>query len=1016
MLDEIDQTARILLEVSKIVNSTLDTDCILERILESVGHVLPFDNAIIFIRRNDDFCVKTSLGFKDPAHVNALRLPIDRYLLMKEVLQSALPMVVRDVRLDPRWVRTNLAPESDQIRSWMGLPISAGNKAIGVLSLVSGEVDKYTSRHVFLATAFAAQVSTAYKNALIYEEANHRLRELSAVNDVSAAINQHLELEKLYSVVGDTVRNIFKTEIIFLAILEEDGTTINTPYFYINGIQESRPSFQLGQGLTSVILKEGRYLYIDHDTRDRGLDMGAMLVTATPVKSWLGVPLMSGDKAIGVLSLQDFEHEYFFSENDIRLLSIIAASVSSAIQNARLYKETVRREQEANTLAEIGLEVSMSLNLETVVNRIVELAHPLLSNHTSAIYIEEKRTGNFRAASAAGKNAKKIMSSGSSSADGMPDTGLVRAVIANGRACIENDITDPTHKGERLLAVPFIAQQTVLGVLAVWRSMEEKSFSARDLQFAQSIARQTGAALHNAVLYENAESARKDAQSANILKTQFLSNMSHELRTPLNSIINFAYLIGQETLEEQFEGQRDMLGRIEESGRHLLTLINDVLDLAKIESGKMELYFEEVVLQDLVKSILSTTSALLRDKPLVIHADIPPSLPPLRADRTRLRQILLNLFSNAIKFTQEGSITVSAALEGAFVRFTVEDTGIGMKPEDIPKAFMEFVQLDGSLARQSGGTGLGLPISKRFVEMLGGSIDAYSVPGKGSRFSFTIPVFHTSSNTVAEIHKALPPVDHKQVAANIQVLLIDDDESSCKALTGQLNQGWKVKQVTDPLKVLELVRSEKPDAIVLDVMMPHLDGWEILKAIKADPEIAPIPVIMCSVLHDRSLALSLNAHEFLIKPVSRSELRNTVEKIAPHGGTILAVDDDENALAIISRVLAGDHYVIRSANSGAGGLESAKRMKPDIILLDVVMPEMDGFTVLDSIRHDESLADVPVILITSQDLDRNSREKIKAGSAEYLQKGTFTADDLMNIVRKTRAAAPHEGHNGKNAK
>ncbi len=1006
--EEIDQTARILLEVSRIVNSTLDAGCVLQRILESVGHVLPFDSAIIFILKNNELCVKTSQGFADSASVNALRLPVDRFLLMKEVLDTGLPVVVRDVRRDTRWRQENLAKETASIKSWMGLPISDGDKVIGILSLDSGEVDRYDSRHVFLAAAFAAQVSMAYKNASLYETANNRLRELSAVTEVTTAINSHLELEKLYEVVGETIRNVFRTDVIYLAILEEDGETISTPYYNVKGTREIYPPFKFGQGLTSIVLKECRHLLIDHDSETRSKTPSAIVHAYGPSKSWLGVPLMSGDKAIGVLSIQDFDHEYFFSENDVRLLSIIAASVSAAIQNARLYKETERREQEANALAEIGREVSMSLDLRTVVNRIVELAHPLLSNHTSAVFIEDKDSAIFRAVSATGKNASVVMANSFN-----PDSRIISKVIASEKPWIENASIDSAQNGVRLLAVPFMAKNTVLGVLAVWRGAEEKPFTERDLQFARSIAGQTGFALHNAQLYESVEAARKEAQNANMLKTQFLANMSHELRTPLNSIINFSYLLQQETPGEQFEGQTDMLCRIEDSGRQLLTLINDVLDLAKIESGRMELYFEEVFPHELIKSVLSTSAALLHGKPLVIHADIPQALPPVRADRTRFRQILLNLLSNAIKFTPEGSVTVSAALEGSFVRFTVEDTGIGMKEEDIPKAFMEFVQLDGSLARQSGGTGLGLPISRRFVEMQGGSIDARSKPGKGSRFSFTLPVFRGmaaaakgSSATGHAVRES--PSEH--AGKNLQVLMIDDDESSCRALNSQLNMGWKVKQVSDPLKVLEFVRSEKPDAIVLDVMMPHLDGWEILKQIKADPGIAPIPVIMCSVLHERNLALSLDAHEFLVKPVSREELRGTVEKIAPHGGTILAVDDDENALEIISKVLAGDHYVIRCATSGASGLAAAREMKPDVIFLDVVMPEMDGFAVLDSLRGDEALSDIPVIIITSQELNVENRGKIRAGAAEYLQKGSFTADDLMYIVRKTRAAKLSEGH------
>ena len=288
------------------------------------------------------------------------------------------------------------------------------------------------------------------------------------------------------------------------------------------------------------------------------------------------------------------------------------------------------------------------------------------------------------------------------------------------------------------LALPLIVGNDVLGVLDL-QAQEPNAFSPNDVQVLQTLADQIAVAIQNAALFETAQDARAEAEEANRLKTQFLTNMSHELRTPLNAVINFAYLLSVGMDGPLNETQKDLVNRIGVAGEHLLHLINDILDLAKIESGRVEMYFEEVAVNDLVKGVLSTAVGLTKGKPIELQQNIPPNLPLVRVDRGRIRQVLLNLISNAAKFTKDGTITVSATADNGWVQMSVKDTGIGIAPEDIEKVFTAFVQVDGELTRQVGGTGLGLPISKQFIEMHGGQMWLESEVGRGSTFIFTLP-------------------------------------------------------------------------------------------------------------------------------------------------------------------------------------------------------------------------------------------------------------------------------------
>jgi len=485
----------------------------------------------------------------------------------------------------------------------------------------------------------------------------------------------------------------------------------------------------------------------------RGL--GGRALPGRDALSWLGVPILSGRRALGVLCVQSYDREHAFSEDDIRLLSTIASSVGAGIRNARLYEEARRKADEASALADAGREITESLDPDVVLRRIAMRAQALLSRDSAAVLLIEG-DGSLRAVVAVGRHAAELQDFRVPAG-----AGIIGRVVASGDGIIVNDVLGdaeavavpgtPEDPNEKLIAAPLAASGRVTGVMAVWRGEAEADFRPEDLVFLTALARQAAVAIENArlhrrakdeaaraaALYEAASAARIEAEAANQLKSRFLANMTHELRTPLNSIINLAYLI-QEGEEGATPGVRDEASRIEGAGRHLLGLINDVLDTAKIESGRMDLRLEECDFRAIARSVLSAASGLERSPGVELLDEIPEGLPPVMADRIRLRQVLFNLLANAVKFTPSGHIALRARVEGRELVAQVEDTGIGIDPADLPKAFMEFVQLDNDMDRMSGGSGLGLPLSRHLVELQGGRLWADSRKGSGSIFSFTL--------------------------------------------------------------------------------------------------------------------------------------------------------------------------------------------------------------------------------------------------------------------------------------
>lgn len=505
-------------------------------------------------------------------------------------------------------------------------------------------------------------------------------------------------------------------------------------------------------------------------------------------------------------------------------------------------------------------------------------------------------------------------------------------------------------------------------------------------------------------------SARDQAEEANRTKSAFLANMSHELRTPMNAIIGYSEMLAEEAEDLGQDSFIPDLKKIHAAGKHLLSLINDVLDLSKIEAGKMTVYVESFVVKDMLDDVVSTIQPLIAKNQNTLEVCCEGDLGSMRADLTKVRQTLFNLLSNAAKFTEKGTLTVEAWRQrdggGERIVFSVSDTGIGMTEEQLARLFQAFSQADSSTTRKYGGTGLGLAISKKFCLLMGGDIAVTSEAGKGTNFTFWLP-----ANVVVEdqVASGLPAADLREGGAGSVrpvILIVDDDSAVREVLSRSLaKEGYDPRLAADGKTGLEMAHAVKPSVIVLDIMMPGMDGWAVLSALKSDAELQSIPVILATMIEDKQMGFALGAQEYLVKPIDRERLVSVLRKYQGGEGTILVVEDDEATSEMVQRTLEKESFSVRTAGNGRIALEQIAVQRPILILLDLMMPEMDGFEFLRLLRANPEWHAIPVVVLTAKELTAEDRHALTGKVTKILQKGAFDKDGLIKEIRSLAAPA-----------
>ncbi|MBI4759903.1 MAG: GAF domain-containing protein [Chloroflexi bacterium] len=804
-------------------------------------------------------------------------------------------------------------------------------------------------------------------------------------------------VEELFRAVHESLQPIMPAKNFFAALYDPDTHLITFPY-HADEYDDDWAPRKLGRGLTSYVIRSAKPLRVTPEIFADLEASGEVVAEGAASVDWIGVPLKSGGAVRGVMAVQTYDPVIRLDEKHTEILEAIAAQTAAALERLQAREALEQRNAYLAASAEIGRLVTSTLDLNTIFTQTVNLISDRLGFYFAAIYQMDEDGYHVILREATGGAGEKMKSQKYKIAVG--SSTAVGNAAANGEiVIINNAAADRLYQPNPLLldtqseaAIPLKVSGKTLGVINI-QSTQPHAFTPDVLSVLQSLADQVAVAINNAALYLESQELIKNLQEVDKLKSQFLASMSHELRTPLNSIIGFSRVILKGIDGPITDMQQQDLTAIYNSGQHLLGLINDILDLARIEAGKMELNFEEVHLAEMIHSVFSTAKGLVKEKPIQLIEKVPPEMPTIRGDTMRVRQILLNLISNAAKFTDEGYITVETSVQkapsGKFeALIKVTDTGPGISPEGQEKLFKAFSQVDGSATRKTGGSGLGLSICANLVQLHGGRIGVESEEGKGSTFWFTMPLFRQPADEIPSGRKI--------------VLAIDDDPQVISLYERYLSpQGYHVVALTEPARAKERVKELKPFAVTLDIMMPNVDGWSVLTDLKSDPATRDIPVIICSIVEQTDKGFNLGAADYLVKPILEEDLVHALDRLNKSGKIrrVLVIDDDPNDLRLIEKILT-EHgkYQAILAEGGRRGWEILNTNPPDAVILDIFMPEMDGFMILEKLREEPALRDIPVLVVSGGGLTSEQHKQLAEYGKRLIAKGSLNENDLLASI------------------
>jgi signal transduction histidine kinase/DNA-binding response OmpR family regulator len=676
-------------------------------------------------------------------------------------------------------------------------------------------------------------------------------------------------------------------------------------------------------------------------------------------------------------------------------------------------EELSRSVAELQALGDVGQAVNSTLDLETVLATIVTHAVRLSHADAGTIYVYDASEEVFVPQANYGLS-EDLVGALRDSRIRLGDTVVGRCAaerhpvqIADLERTQQYRLYDLLRGGgfRALIGIPLLREDRVLGALVI-RRRDAGEFPDAVVRLLETFAAQSVLAIQNARLFQEIQEKSRELEAASRHKSQFLANMSHELRTPMNAIIGVSEMLLEDARELGHADQIEPLERILRAGRHLLALINEILDLSKIEAGKMELELESFSIAPLVRDVATTVGPSAEKNGNRVEVRCAEAIGDMHADETRIRQALLNLAANAVKFTERGVVTISAAREGRddreWIVFQVADTGIGMTPEQTGRLFQDFTQADSSTTRRYGGTGLGLAISRRLCRMMGGDITVESAPGRGSTFTIRLPAVVegvvTAADTAAPDRTIAAPAPARAPRRGLPLVLVVDDDPTVRDLMERhlTKQGFAVVTAAGGVEALAQARRVRPAAMTLDVMMPDIDGWTVLAAVKGDPTLADIPVILVTIVDDPQRGYALGAADYLVKPVDRQRLVEALRALCPGAiGRILVVDDDEATRTTIRQMLDREGWEVAEAENGRAALERLAGGLPDAIVLDLLMPEMDGFEFVAELRSRPDWRNLPVLVVTAMELSEADHRRLNGAVERVIRKSGRPREELL---------------------
>ncbi|GBD08293.1 Autoinducer 2 sensor kinase/phosphatase LuxQ [Candidatus Thermoflexus japonica] len=1005
LFSETERRARLLhaaAEVSRITATILDPNRLMAEAVELIRERFNYYYVGWFVPDEEGKWMVLAAGTGEPGRImkeRGHRLEIGGQSMVGWVAAHRRARIALDVGLEPVRFANPLLPLT---RSEIALPMIVRGELVGVLDIQSEQPAAFTEEDIRALQVMADQLATAWQNARLYAQAQDQARELATLHRLAVEFSRSLNLVEILEAVCRAFVEVLGADHSGAALWEKGrGYGVVVAEYPHQGFLGVR--IQIDNAFTRQAMETGQPQWAWDVLQDERLEATGPLLAGLGIRSIAVVPLVARGEVIATVGLDYLQTHHRFTAEELRLVQTIAQQAAVALENALLYEQAQRQARRIQTAAEISRIIVSVLDVEALLQQAVDLVRERFDYYYVGAFVLDP-SGEWAVLRAGtGEAGRQMVTRGHRLRVG--GESMIGQACARKQPVIAQDVSEaearyinpllPNTRAE--MALPLVVGDQVLGALTI-QADRPQAFSPEDLTVLGIVADNLAVALQNAMLYEEQKRTAERLRELDRLKTQFIANMSHELRTPLNSIIGFSRVILKGIDGPLTEAQRQDLTAIYNAGQHLLGLINDILDLSKIEAGRMELHFAEVDMREIVRGVMSTAVGLTRDKPIELRQEVPEDLPPVWADAQRARQILLNLVSNAAKFTDQGFIAVRAWADEAFVTIAVQDTGIGIPKEKQEEIFQEFTQVESGTTRRYGGTGLGLAIARRLVELMGGRIWVESEVGKGSTFFFTLP-------------RARPAAPAEPRPGRPVVLCVDDDPGVITLYRRYLEKhGFEVVGLTDPHEILEVVRRVRPDVITLDIMMPQKDGWAVLQELKTDPETRRIPVIICSIVDERGRGFSLGAAEYLVKPFTEEELLEAIQRVDGRPGPlrVLVIDDSEADRQLIRRVLERmGGYQVLEASGGQEGTALARRERPDLVILDLMMPEMDGFMVVEALKEDPATRLIPIIVLTAKSLTDEDRQRLNGRIEALLQKVGVDPEallaEIVEVLRRSRS-------------